>query len=222
MHRRDFYKMILTTLTTQAYLGVSLPALAKDPQPIKDIPQEGIEFITLSTQVPTELSSKNGFLVLNFFRYGCPHCFAFEPRFDAWAKKYQTPVVIRKTPTSFHEKMDGQQKAYFVFQELGLLDHLHQKLFEAIHKEKKTLESVESIIAWAVSQGAPKAGLEKSFESFSTTTKANQAKNLQRSYNIQGTPSIGINGKYYTDGSLAGSNEKALHIVDYLINQRKS
>jgi thiol:disulfide interchange protein DsbA len=34
---------------------------------------------------------------------------------------------------------------------------------------------------------------------------------------VQGVPALGIGGRFYTDGSLSGSMERALQITDYLI-----
>ncbi len=38
-----------------------------------------------------------------------------------------------------------------------------------------------------------------------------------QAYRVEGVPALGIAGRYYTDGSLAQSMERALQVTDYLI-----
>ena len=43
-----------------------------------------------------------------------------------------------------------------------------------------------------------------------------KATQLQDSYRVEGVPSMGVGGKYYTDGTLAGSMQNVLQVVEYL------
>jgi thiol:disulfide interchange protein DsbA len=64
-----------------------------------------------------------------------------------------------------------------------------------------------------------KAKFAEVFNSFGVATKARRATQLQESFKVQGVPSLGIAGRFYTDGSLASSMESALAVTDYLIGQ---
>jgi thiol:disulfide interchange protein DsbA len=44
-----------------------------------------------------------------------------------------------------------------------------------------------------------------------------QAKQLADAYKIDGVPTIGVHGRFYTAGSLTGSSESALAVADFLI-----
>jgi len=52
-------------------------------------------------------------------------------------------------------------------------------------------------------------------------TKARQATQLTNAYKIDGVPALGIQGRYYTSGPLAGSNERSLLVADYLIERSR-
>jgi len=42
---------------------------------------------------------------------------------------------------------------------------------------------------------------------------------LQDAYKVEGVPAMGIAGRFYTDGTLAKSMERALPVADYLIGE---
>ena len=44
-----------------------------------------------------------------------------------------------------------------------------------------------------------------------------QAKQLFDAYKIDGVPTLGIHGRWFTSGSLAGGHERALQVADQLI-----
>ena len=66
-------------------------------------------------------------------------------------------------------------------------------------------------------QGLDKAKFTETFRSFSVASKLRRAVQLQDAYKVEGVPALGIAGRYYTDGSLAGSMERALLVTDYLL-----
>ena len=55
------------------------------------------------------------------------------------------------------------------------------------------------------------------YNSFTVQTKATRATQLQNAYRVEGVPALGIAGRFYTDGSMAGSMERALQVTESLI-----
>jgi protein dithiol oxidoreductase (disulfide-forming) len=94
---------------------------------------------------------------------------------------------------------------------------MHRKVFAAIHQQNKRLASESEIVAFASANGADGNKLAEAMKSFGVTTKANRAKQLSDAYKIDGVPALGINGRFYTSASLAGSHEKAVAVADFLI-----
>jgi thiol:disulfide interchange protein DsbA len=90
-------------------------------------------------------------------------------------------------------------------------------VFAAIHGEKLNLAKADAIIDWVARQGVDKAKFTEQFNSFSVATKSSRAAKLQNEYRIEGVPALGVAGRFYTDGSLARSMERALQVVDSLL-----
>ena len=100
---------------------------------------------------------------------------------------------------------------------MGKIEELHKKVFYAIHIEKQALNTAELIAAWAEKQGLNKAKFMETYNSFVVSTKTRKATLLQDAYKVDGVPALGVAGRYYTSGSMAGTMERALVVTDYLM-----
>ena len=182
--------------------------------------RSGSDYLTLDKPAPTEAPAGQ-VEVVEFFWYNCPHCNAFEPQFDAWAKKVPKDVSVRRAPVAFRADFEPQQRLYFVLEGMGKVEELHRKVFNAIHIEKQTLQTADQITAWAEKQGIPKAKFLEMYNSFSVSTKARKSTQLQDSYAVDGVPALGISGRYFTSGTQAKTLERSLQVADYLIAQSR-
>ena len=182
--------------------------------------RSGKDYITLERPVATEAG--NGKIeVLEFFWYSCPHCNQFEPAFEQWAKNAPKDVVVRRVPVAFRDDFVPQQRLYFTLEAMNLVDKMHLRVFTAIHGEKLMLNSDAAVLAWADKQGIDKAKFEQTYKSFGVATKSKRAVQLQNDFKIEGVPSLGVAGRYYIDGTLAGSMPRALQVADALIAQSR-
>eukprot|EP01030_Chromulinospumella_sphaerica_P013439 gene13439-13215_t len=94
--------------------------------------------------------------VVEFFWYGCIHCYNFEPKVNAWYKKLPSDVVFTKIPIAYQSQrvnFQGHQRLYYTLEAMGKLDMAHSKVFEAMHKDKKQLANDEQIFDFAESIG---------------------------------------------------------------------
>ena len=209
MKRREF------SLTAAAVLVPGmLGATAARAQPAK--PREGKDYLVLGKQAPTDAPAGK-IEVVEFFWYSCPHCNAFEPTLEAWVKSLPKDVSFKRVPVAFRDDFSPQQRLYYTLEAMNKVDELHAKVFRAVHGERQALTTDEAIIAWAEKQGLDKAKFTETFRSFSVASKLRRAVQLQDAYKVEGVPALGIAGRYYTDGSLAGSMERALLVTDYLM-----
>lgn len=161
---------------------------------------------------------------MEIFWYGCPHCYHMEQPLDAWVKKLPSDVYFKRVPGLPNPSWAPMAKAYYAMQELGVLDKLHSKLFDAIHKSKTLNPADEAgAIDWVTQQaGLDKIKVEKAFKSFATNMQLNKAMQIFRASGATGVPALVIDGKYITGSSMAGGNEAALQTADYIIqNIRK-
>ena len=214
MNRRDF-----TTLGVGA--GAALAGLVVAPVArAQGAPVEGRDYVKLSQRQPVQDPKR--LEVIEFFWYGCPHCFAFEPVLEAWLKKMPPDINFRRMPVAFREvPFVLHQKLYFALEVMGLVDPMHRKAFNARHGDRNPLNTPAAIGDFVAKNGVDRAKILDTMSSFGVAGKAKQAAALSAGYKIDGTPAIGIDGRYYTSGSLAGSNERSLAVTDYLIAQAR-
>ncbi|MGE3349652.1 MAG: thiol:disulfide interchange protein DsbA/DsbL [Ramlibacter sp.] len=211
MKRREFS---LSAAATLAVSGLALPAHAQKK------PEEGTEYLALDKAVPVE-APRGKVEVIEFFWYNCPHCNAFEPKLESWIKKLPSDVVMKRVPVAFRDDFVPQQRLFYTLEAMGKLDELHGKVFNAIHAERIPVNREDNITAWIDKQGLDKAKFVQLYNSFSVSTKARKATQLQDAFKVQGVPALGIAGRYYTDGSLAGNMDRALQVTDYLIAEAR-
>ncbi|RTL29294.1 MAG: thiol:disulfide interchange protein DsbA/DsbL [Burkholderiales bacterium] len=219
MNRREFSIQTLSATLGAAGLGAgvaSLPslALAQGGEPV-----EGTHYVKLTQAAPTTAPAGK-VEVVEFFWYGCPHCNHFEPYLAAWAAKVPADVAFRRVPVAFRENPFGvHQRLFYALDSMGLLPTLHAKVFHAIHEEGLKLDKPELIADWIAKQGVDKAKFLSVMESFGVQTKCRQARTLADAYKIDGVPTVGIAGLYYTSVGLNGTPEKTLATTDALINK---
>ena len=215
MKRRNFSASLLGASFGSAGFGVPTSAFAQSS------PVEGTHYVRLSQPMPAPAHGK--LEVVEFFWYGCPHCNDFEPALEAWTKKLPPDVVFRRAPVAFRPEPHGtHQRLYFSIEAMGLVPTLHRKVFYAIHNERLALDKPADISAFVAKNGVDGAKFLDVFNSFSVQTKARQAQQLSEAYKIDGVPALGVQGRFYTSGSLAGSNDRSIAVVDYLLKLLRS
>jgi protein dithiol oxidoreductase (disulfide-forming) len=208
MKRRDFS------------LALAASSLAAGRAWAQNAFRAGKDYISLDKPVATEAG--NGRIeVLEFFWYSCPHCNSFEPAFERWARAAPKDVVVRRVPVAFRPDFEPQQKLFYSLEAMNLLETVHPKVFQAIHVDKQVLNTEAAILGWIERQGVDKGRFAETYKSFGVATKVRRAVQLQNEYRIEGVPSLGVAGRYYIDGTLAGSMERALKVADALIAQTR-
>lgn len=213
MDRRDFSKHL-----AGAGLGLALAGTARAQG---GAPEEGKHFVKLQTPAPLNtLPAGKKIEVIEFFWYGCSHCYAFEPIVQPWAKKVPVDVWFHQVPFGYIGPVE-HQKMFYALEELGQREALHGKIFHAIHVENKKLNSEADITAFVAANGVDRAKFTEAFKSFGVNTKVSRGKTLGNAYKIDSVPAIGVQGRFYTAASLAGSHERALAVTDFLINRAR-
>jgi protein dithiol oxidoreductase (disulfide-forming) len=179
-------------------------------------PAAGVDYQRLDKPVPVDVPAGK-IEVIEFFWYSCPHCNAFEPTLEAWIKRAPKDVVVKRVPVGFRADFVPQQRLFFSLEAMGLVEKLHAKVFYAIHVERQRLDTPEAIAEWVTKQGVDKTKFMDQFNSFSVASKQKRAVQLQDAFRVEGVPALGISGRFYTDGTLAKSMERALQVTDHLV-----
>lgn len=176
--------------------------------------EEGFDYRILP--VPQPVETKGKVEVIEFFWYGCPHCYDFEPELSAWVKRQPKDVVFRRIPVAFRDDLLPHSQLFYALEAMGKGDALNEKVMYAMHKENKRLLAEPEIADWVASQGVDRNSFLATYRSFAVVSKARAAKQLAEAYRIDGVPTIVMQGKYVTSPSIAGTKAKAIAVMDYL------
>ena len=224
LHRRDFSIGLVG-----AGVAGALPTWGADPPP--KAPTEGVHYVRLEQPAP---APRGRIEVIEFFWYECPYCNAFEPALEDWAKRLPGYVTLRRVPVWFQEvPFAAQQRLYYTLETLGLVATLHRRVFATIHNDRARLRTLEDMAAFALKNGADPIRFMTTFGSPEVLALTQQARQLAEAYKIDAVPAMGVQGRYYTNGNLANTdqpakgpaagNERMLGVVDALVARvRKS
>ena len=175
---------------------------------------EGKEYIRLPKAIPTQVDAGQ-FEVLEFFAYSCVHCYRFEPILAEWKKTLSANVVVRQVQVQFSPAFEPLAKTFYAFEALGWLDTLHQRLFAAIHLEKKRIYDEAAIMQWISQQGVDTKAFQKAYASFGVAGKTKRAVQLSNAYAVEGTPSLGIHGQFM----VPGQGDKTIQVANELLKK---
>jgi thiol:disulfide interchange protein DsbA len=194
-------------------LTIIAPALAAVPLRF----QEGVDYELVSPAQPTANPAKVE--VIEVFWYGCPHCYRFQPYINAWARTKPDNVDYIRLPAVLNENWAIHAQAYYTEEALGVTDKIHADLFDAIHRDKRRLDSEKSLMDFFVAHGVSEDQFRNTFHSFAVDSKVQRARQMTQRYGIDGTPTVIINGKYRTGPGMTQSYERLIDVMNFLIAQ---
>ena len=154
---------------------------------------EGTHYNRLAQTVRTRDASK--IEVVELFWYGCSHCYSFEPIVKRWKSTLPEDVDFWQSPAMWAPIMATHTKAFFVASNMGVLDTLSPALFAALNIERKKLANEDQLAALFAKHGVDSDAFRKEFNSFGVSRQVKQADARARSYQLQGTPELVVNGK---------------------------
>ncbi len=157
--------------------------------------------------------------VIEFFWYGCPHCYNFEPHVNKWLDKKPANVKFTRVPAVFRPSWQVHAQAYYALETLGAVDQAHEAIFNATHRDKKSIDTPEAIAAIVAKEGVDPEAFKKAMRSFTVQVKVKQAAKMLRAYQVNGVPAVAVNGRYKTSGREAGNYPTMTKIMDYLVEQ---
>ncbi len=184
-------------------------------------PTAGVEYRALSPTQPTDVPGK--IEVIEFFWYGCPHCYNFEPVLEPWVKKLPKDVHFRRVPAMFNEDYAQGARAFYALDAIGAEQRLHKDLFDAVHTGSRLRVGNEAAITeWVGKHGVDAKKFTAAYHSFSVESQLKRAAQLTQAYKIDGVPSMAVNGKYVVMTDNMKSFEQLLSVTDYLIEQERT
>jgi thiol:disulfide interchange protein DsbA len=166
---------------------------------------------------PQSTSNPDRVEVIEFFSYGCPHCYAMQPHIEKWAAQLPANTTFVRVPVSFGRREWGQlSRAYYALEATGDLERLDGALFEGIHKDHKQLFSEDALASWAAEHGVDAGEFRAAFQSPGVSAKAMRAEQLSRECKVNSVPHMIVDGKYIVMGK---THEDTLKIARQLVDK---
>lgn len=182
--------------------------------------EAGTHYAVLDIPIHTPDPSK--IEVTEYFSYGCPHCFEFDPEITAWKKQLPDDVQFDRTPAIWSKDYAVYAQTYYTAEALNVLDKVHTPIFQAIHAQGKPLNTPDSMAKFFAQFGVDPVDFAKTYASFGVRASVQQAEARGRAYRANGVPTLIINGKYRVDGAMAGSHANMLKVADFLIQKERA
>ena len=194
-------------LTAASFAFAAAGALAQQP------------WQQLNPAQPTEAGGKVE--VIEFFWYGCPHCYSLEPAVVTWAKKATADVVFKRVPALPSDSWGEGARMFYTLESMGKLEEFHQKVFDAIHKQNVNMSNKKARDEWLQKNGIDPAKYAEIEKSFTVATKVNRAKQMTYAYRVESVPRVVVNGKYVVTAEQAGGVDRVFQVVDQLVGMAR-
>jgi thiol:disulfide interchange protein DsbA len=163
--------------------------------------EEGMSYEAVTPNGPTDV--KRGQIeVIEFYWYGCPHCFALEPYVEAWEKAgLPKDVVFKRVPESAPDSefyVDAQ--AAFTADQLGIGEKIREPFFNAIHldDDEPLRTDVGALRTFFGKFGVKPPDFDAAWGSAGVQAALAKAQKLEDADGIVGVPTIVIDGKWKT------------------------
>jgi thiol:disulfide interchange protein DsbA len=185
--------------------------------------EEGKHYARLVPTQPT-LGGADKIEVAEFFWYGCPHCYTFEPAINGWVEE-RKPANVRfvRIPAMWNGLLVMHAQLFYTEEILvrnGTItdaEGFRNAVFEEYHRRGNRLTSEASIQKLFERFGVSEEEFSRTWSSFEVNQKLRVADDLARRYSIASVPAIVVNGKYRTGAAEVGGNQSWLELIDELI-----
>lgn len=181
---------------------------------------DGVHYNATPTRLATSDDTK--IEVIELFSYSCPHCFQLDPLVQEWKETLPENVTFTHVPAIFRDSWLQLARVFYAAQATGDLEKLHPLLFNAIHVEKRRLQTEEQLLDFVAEQGIDRDAFAKVMKSPFVVAKVNTALILSQKSGITGVPAMVVNGQYRSDAVIAGGKAELLDVVDFLIQKESN
>lgn len=156
--------------------------------------------------------------VTEYFSYLCEHCRNFESQASSWAQDLPAGVVHERVPVTFSASLRLLAQAYYANQALGLVERNHRYIFDAIHQERRTLDSTAALVQLMDGRGTRAAEFERQMRSPDVRQQVSNADRQIQAHRIMSVPALVVDGRYRIDASRL-SRRDMLRVADRLIER---
>lgn len=178
---------------------------------------QGYETISPAQNTSTEGKVE----VLEFFWFGCPHCYAFEPSIEEWAKNIPSNTAFVREAPPLNPAWEQHSRAFYAAEILGIQEKFFPAMFEAIHKDKQRMRKPKDIAKLVDSLELDGDKFLATMKSFGVETRLRRSMQLAQGAGITGVPAVIVNGKYRINSTSAGSHEGMINAINSTVEIEK-
>ncbi|MEQ8663984.1 MAG: thiol:disulfide interchange protein DsbA/DsbL [Gammaproteobacteria bacterium] len=155
-------------------------------------------------------------VVMELFWYGCPHCFEFEPAIEEWLASEPENVEFVRVPAVFARNWEIHARAFYAAEQLGVLKQTHTALFNALHRERRRLFTLDDLVTFYAEHGVDAEAFRTAYESFDVDQKTRRAMAITRKSGIGGVPALVVDGRYRLSTQQTGGYDAMLKVAEHL------
>lgn len=155
--------------------------------------------------------------VIDFFFYACPYCNELRPALEKWRRSLGKDIVFRRVPTVRRDSWAPLARTFYTLEALGELERLHEAVYRSYHDEQVHMSKPDVMADWAAKRGIERQKWLDTYNSEDVSRKVDLARKLTDAYDIQGTPSLVVNGRYLTSSGLTDEVAHVVPVVQALV-----
>jgi len=176
--------------------------------------RENVEYRLIAAQ-PVETGGR--IEVIDFFWYGCPYCNDLQPALEAWIKSKPADVALRRVPVILRDSWAPHARIYYTLELLGEVERLHFEVYRGYHDEQLHMSRPDVMEQWAARHGIERKKWLDAYYSPEVDAKVARAQQITKRYDIQGTPSVVVDGRYLTSSVMTPTVSGVVVVVEDLI-----
>ena len=170
---------------------------------------------------PQSTGTGNKIEILEFFFYGCGHCFHLHPELTSWERNIPRDVELVYVPTIFNRNWEPMAYTYYALEVLGKNHDLHHDLYEAWNVSNTDINNETRVTEFVTQHGVDRKEFIDAYRSFGVQSKIMRSKQLTQTYNIRGTPTLIVDGKYLITGLQPAAMIKVMNeLIDKVRKER--
>lgn len=156
---------------------------------------EGQDYEVIPTVKPQ--ANPNKIEVLEFFGYFCIHCKNLDPILRKHTPTFASDTYVRSAHVVWEPDMMTFARITSAVNSTGMKNQANPAIFSAMFDQKINLSDEKTFKEWALKQPSfDGKKLVAAYDSFSSQTDAKNMEKLTKEYQIEGTPTIIVGGKY--------------------------
>ncbi len=207
--------MKLASLLARGFLSLLVFSCFAGPAWAQEVrARQNLEYRLITPQ-PVETGER--IEVIDFFWYGCPYCNELQPALAEWTSRKPSDVTVRRIPVVLRDTWAPHARIYYTLELLGEAERLHAQVYRSYHVEELHMSKPDVMEQWAARNGIERRRWLDAYYSPEVDARIARAVQATKRYEVQGTPSLVVDGRYLTSSSMTPTVRGLLPVVDDLV-----